>query len=330
LLLAVAGSFWHYRKIVVPLQRLRLWCRRTAGGDFSIPYTPTSDREFQELGRDVNQMADELNAFYRRLEAMVAAKSRELAQSERLASVGYLAAGVAHEINNPLNIMSGYAELSLKRLRRTAPDSGDPEISKHLSIIRSEAFRCKEITHKLLSLARGNGDIREVISLTDAAIEVSTMVRGLKSFRNKQLRLKLDRDAPLFVRANLTEMKQVLLNLTINAIEAVTENTGTVVIDGRNTLGWIELEVSDNGRGMTRETMGRVFEPFFTNKRGSGEPGTGLGLSITHTIIVDHGGEIVAQSDGVNRGSTFTVRLPWLDIATPPAKAGEKVVEVLA
>ena len=88
LLLAVAGSFWHYRKIVVPLQRLRLWCRRTAGGDFSIPYTPTSDREFQELGRDVNQMADELNAFYRRLEAMVAAKSRELAQSERLASVG--------------------------------------------------------------------------------------------------------------------------------------------------------------------------------------------------------------------------------------------------
>ena len=227
--------------------------------------------------------------------------------------------------------MSGYAELSLKRLRRTAPDSGDPEISKHLSIIRSEAFRCKEITHKLLSLARGNGDIREVISLTDAAIEVSTMVRGLKSFRNKQLRLKLDRDAPLFVRANLTEMKQVLLNLTINAIEAVTENTGTVVIDGRNTLGWIELEVSDNGRGMSHETMGRVFEPFFTNKRGVGEPGTGLGLSITHAIITHHGGEIRAHSDGPNRGSRFTIRFPAaVPPGIPPAPERHAVPEVVA
>jgi signal transduction histidine kinase len=310
LLLAISASLWQYRKTVIPLRRLQQWCRRTASGDFSVPYTPANDREFKELGRDVNKMAEELNAFYRRLEEMVASKSRELVRSERLASVGYLAAGVAHEINNPLNIMSGYAELSLKRLRREGIDTADSETAKHLAIIRSEAFRCKEITQKLLSLAKGNGDVHEIISLSDTVAEVATMVRGLKSFRGKQLLADLDPDEPLFTRANLTEMKQVLLNLIINAIEAVAEGNGKVVVQGRRTADSVEVEVSDNGRGMTSETVDRVFEPFFTNKRGVGDPGTGLGLSITHAIITHHGGEIRVFSDGPNHGSRFIVRLP--------------------
>jgi signal transduction histidine kinase len=319
LLIAVLSSSWQYRKIVVPLNRLRQWCRLAASGDFSVPYQPTTDREFQELGRDVNKMADDLNAFYRKLESMVALKSRELVRSERLASVGYLAAGVAHEINSPLNIMSGYAELTLKRLRRLSPDSVDPELAKHLAIIHAEAFRCKEITRKLLSLAKGNGDVREIISLSDAVAEVSKLVRGLKTFRDKKLEISIDTGERLYVRANLTEMTQVLLNLIINAIEAVEAETGNVVVEGRRIADWVQVEVSDNGRGMSAETVDRVFEPFFTNKRGAGEPGTGLGLSITHAIITHHGGEILVHSDGPSRGSRFTVRLPAVEASLTPS-----------
>jgi two-component system NtrC family sensor kinase len=308
--MAVAASFWQYWQVIVPLHRLRAWCRSAAGGEFPTPYEASDDREFQDLGRDVNKMAAELTAFHRRLEAMVAAKSRELVRSERLASVGYLAAGVAHEINSPLNIMSGYAELTLKRLGRLAPGAADADIAKYMTIIRSEAFRCKDITQKLLSLAKGNGDIREPISLAQIAAEVSTMVEGLKAFRGKRLDIEIDPDEPLTVCANPAEMKQVLLNLVINAIEAVVPDVGWVKVTGHRSGELVELEVSDNGRGMAHDTLERAFEPFFTNKRGAGDPGTWLGLSITYAIVADHGGSIAAYSEGPGRGSRFIVRLP--------------------
>ena len=174
----------------------------------------------------------------------------------------HLAAGVAHEINNPLNIMSGYAELTIKRLQRLGKNETDAEVIEHLSIIRSEAFRCKEITQKLLSLAKGNGDQREPVSITDAVNEVATMVRGVKSFQTKQLDVNLNADDLLTVTANTTEIKQVLLNLIVNAIEAVGDNSGRVVITGRRTDQWVELDVVDNGRGMTPQTRERAFEPF--------------------------------------------------------------------
>jgi signal transduction histidine kinase len=313
LAVALAGSFWEYRNVIVPLRYLRQWCRRTAAGDFSVRCTPAADGEFHDLGRDINQMADELSGFYRKLEEMVARKSRELVRAERLASVGYLAAGVAHEINNPLNIISGYAELSLKALRRNGVSARDAEAVEHLAIIRSEAFRCKEITTRLLSLAKGGADGREIVSLRDAVENIADLVRGLKIIRHRRLRVDLDDEKPLLVQANLTEMKLVLLNLIVNAFEAVSEG-GEVTVTGVSAAGWVEVEVVDNGRGMSGETLERVFEPFFTNKRGAGEPGTGLGLSISYAIITGHGGEIHAQSDGPGRGSRFKIRLP----AAPP------------
>jgi signal transduction histidine kinase len=244
---------------------------------------------------------------------MVFRKSRELVRAERLASVGYLAAGVAHEINNPLNIISGYAELSLKALRRNGVSARDAEAVEHLAIIRSEAFRCKEITTRLLSLAKGGADGREIVSLRDAVENIADLVRGLKIIRHRRLRVDLEGEKPLLVQANLTEMKQVLLNLIVNAFEAVSEG-GEVTVTGVSTADWVEVEVVDNGRGMSGETLERVFEPFFTNKRGAGEPGTGLGLSISYAIITGHGGEIHAHSDGPGRGSRFKIRLP----AAPP------------
>ena len=100
------------------------------------------------------------------------------------------------------------------------------------------------------------------------------------------------------------------MNLTVNALEAVSPERGEVRIGGKRSGDWVELSVDDNGKGMTPETMEHVFEPFFTAKRGTGEPGTGLGLSITHAIVENHGGRIRVESEGPGRGSRFTVRLP--------------------
>ena len=308
-----------YRSVMAPLHRLRRGVRGVAAARFSERLDPAGSREFSELSEEFNRMAAELEGFYHQLEEKVRAKSRELVRSERLASVGFLAAGVAHEINNPLNIITGYAELTLKRLRALDGDPAAPDdardaardAARSLQIIRDEAFRCKETTEKLLSLARGGKEVREVLNLALLAGEVAGMVRGLKNYRDRKVSINFRDDADAMqVVANASEMKQVLLNLTVNALEAVALGSGEVVIDGRRRDEWVEVSVSDNGRGIPPESLPHVFEPFFTDKRGAGEPGTGLGLSITHAIVEGHGGRIDAHSAGCGRGSRFTFQLP--------------------
>lgn len=314
-LLAALLSILQYRSIMTPLLRLKRGVHRIASADFADKLEPAGDAEFVALSQDFNRMAGELEAFYRDLEQKVMAKSKELVRSERLASVGFLAAGVAHEINNPLNIISGYAELTAKQLREPLDPTAAVEAAQSLQIIRDEAFRCKEITGKLLSLTKG-GDNREVLSLDEVARDVARMTAGLKNYRDRQVVVRMEGAEPLQVVANLNEMKQVLLNLTVNALEAVKPGEGEVRIEGRRSDGWVELSVKDNGRGIAPETLKHVFEPFFTEKRGSGMPGTGLGLSITHAIVEKHGGRIVAESEGPGRGSRFTLHLPSEQLQT--------------
>jgi signal transduction histidine kinase len=245
---------------------------------------------------------------------------------------------VAHEINNPLGVISGYAEIAAKNLERVlmgpavavagngnalaSPANHQSEAEAEAeaealssameaqTIIRDEAFRCKEITSRLLSLARGGGDGRENLKLDEIAKQVATLTRGLRNYRDRQIVLDFKPSASLEVVANPTEMKQVFMNLTVNALEAGATNNGQVRIGGQRYGNWVELFVEDTGKGMTPEMVERVFEPFFTAKRGAGEPGTGLGLSITHAIVESHGGRIEAQSRGPGKGSRFTVRLP--------------------
>ena len=318
---AVLLSVVQHRRVVAPLHRLRLGVRRVAEAQFSEKIDTagmSASPEFMDLAAEFNRMAEELDGFYRRLEEQVRAKSRELVRSERLASVGFLAAGVAHEINNPLNIISGYAELTARQLepdRRPLDDDAAVQVRDNLRFIRDEAFRCKEITGKLLSLARNGSDSREPLDLCGVARDVAAMTRGLKNYQDRRLTLKLDPAEPLEVQANLTEMKQVLLNLTINALEAAPPVSGEVCIEGRRSRDWVELCVQDNGRGMCAEVLGHVFEPFFTARRGGDlgertERGTGLGLSITHAIVENHGGRIRVESAGPGQGARFTIRLP--------------------
>lgn len=311
--LALAAIFLgihHYRSIMMPLHRLQHAMRRIATGHFSERVPATGDAELEALAGDLNRMAAELDEVYRNLEDKVRAKSRELVRSERLASVGFLAAGVAHEINNPLNIMSGYAELLLARLRRPLDEDAATEMRESLQIVRDEAFRCKDIVQKLLSLAKmGDGD-RSTISMTHVLDEVVFMVQAVKNYRDRTLELGVTRRDSLEVRGNESELKQVILNLVINAMNAVKSGRGRVIVQGERENGHVVVRVTDNGRGMTPETVDQVFEPFFSEGGGETGRGAGLGLSISHAIIESHGGSIVAESEGPGCGSRFTVRLP--------------------
>jgi signal transduction histidine kinase len=329
-LAAVLLSIAQHRLVMMPLQRLRTGVRRLAGAEFAQPMDAASMAaapEFRELAEEFNRMAGELDGFYRRLEEQVRIKSRELVRSERLASVGYLAAGVAHEINNPLNIISGHAELTARQIAKRRVLLQDPatdEAAESLRIIRDEAFRCKQITDKLLSLARKGSDTREALDLGGIARDVAAMTRGLTDYRDRRLTLKLDPQEPLEVEANASEMKQVLLNLTINALDSVPPIDGEVCIEGRRTAKWVELSIQDNGKGMAADVLPHVFEPFFTARRGSGNRGTGLGLSITHAIVESHGGTISAQSEGPGRGARFTIQLPARNGSPNPAAVHAK------
>jgi signal transduction histidine kinase len=325
ILAAVLLGLWQYKSVLNPLHRLSGAVRRVATGQFGVRIMeggmPSgADNEFASLASDFNRMATQLDGYYKNLEQKVAEKSKELIRSERLASVGYLAAGVAHEINNPLGIISGYAEYALAEKARGGGGVAT-DIEGTLRVIRDEAFRCKDITSKLLSLARPGSSQRQRVNLADLAENVVSVLAGLRDFKERKITVRAETSEPPVVNAVEGEMKQVLMNLLINALEATDDGDGEVrvtVSRGGELPGGHEavtLAVSDNGRGMTPETLERVFEPFFTERRprdpaNSPKPGTGLGLSITHAIVQSHGGRITARSEGLGRGSQFVIELP--------------------
>lgn len=310
---SMIASVVSYLSVMAPLKRLHQGVRRVASGAFEQRLEEGGSREFADLADDFNHMAAELAALYTDLEKKVRLKSHELVRSERLASVGFLAAGVAHEINNPLNIMSGYAEMAQGWLDRARRDGNLAEVQEALEIIRQEAFRCKEITSKLLSLAAVGDSERSDVSLPRLINEVVQMVRGLRKYRDRTVVVDAEPDADQPVLASAAEIKQVLLNLIINALEASPSAGGEARAICRVSGSMIEVTIRDNGVGMTPEVRDRVFEPFFTARRDRGGQrtrGVGLGLSISHAIITSHGGKIRAESDGPDRGSRFIFELP--------------------
>ena len=306
---AVALGILQYQGVVSPLQKLTAGVRKLAAGEFQQKLSVRGSPEFAGLAGEFNRMAGELDEFYHHLEQKVTQKSRELTRTERLASVGYLAAGVAHEINNPIGIIAGYAEYSLGQLKQQARTPANEDLSKSLEVICDEAFRCKQIVGQLLSLARPGEGKRGQVDLGKVALNVRAAVGGLRDFKDRNLTVTVKEGEDLTVIAAEAEMKQVVLNLTVNALDAVSSG-GRVEVEGGRMGTWVELRVRDNGRGMSTQTLEHVFEPFFTEKRGARQPGTGLGLSISNAIIQSHHGRISASSAGVGQGSEFLVQLP--------------------
>ena len=310
----VAGLLrFFYGWVFYPIRDLQEGSRRIAKGDFDHRIVVKSGDEMEELAHSFNDMTGRLQEMYRDLEHQVNERSRQLVRSERLASVGFLAAGVAHEINNPLASIAFCSEALESRIGdilRKAPDDSEV-ITKYLRMIQQEAFRCKAITQRLLEFSRSGERRREATDLTELIQSVLDVVQHLQNSKGKQI--IFEPSCSLEAWVNAQEIKSVVLNLVVNALDSMDEN-GTLTITLRQRDQMAEMHFQDTGCGMSAEILENIFEPFFTRSRTG--KGTGLGLSISHRVISQHGGEIEATSPGPDQGSAFTVRLP-----TQPAES---------
>lgn len=312
--LVLVGWRWIFR----PLKRLHQGAMRVASGDdFDFRLEATSGCELAELAEAFNSMTARFQQVRADLDEQVQQRSRQLIQSERLAGVGFLSAGVAHEINNPLSAIVGAAD-SLEwrlgeHLDKLPPDDAQV-IREYLQMMQSEAQRCRKITERLLDFARGSNAERNLYDVTAIVQEVVSMTHHLGRFRDREV--TVDRKTPCYAWVNGPEIKQVVLNLVANALES-TASGGHVSIRIRECPQHVEVSVVDDGVGMTPDVLEHIFEPFFTQRK-TGQ-GTGLGLSISHRIVQDHGGSLEASSAGPGQGSTFRLRVPKQAPATRAA-----------
>ena len=315
----------YYFKVWVftPIRLLQSGVQRVHGGDFDHPIQLHSKDELEELANEFNAMTARLRDIYKDLARQVNERSRQLVRSERMVSVGFLAAGVAHEINNPLASIAFCAEAMERRLQELldgATGADAAAIIKYLKVIQQEAFRCKQITQKLLDFSRSGERKREATDLGRLVQDVIDVTRVLPDHRNKVIQF-----APAYLVAPVSppDVKSVVLNLIVNALESM-EDGGTLGVSLHQHGEYAELVFRDSGCGMTAEVLENIFEPFFTRRRTGN--GTGLGLSISHQIIDQHGGSIHAASDGPGRGSTFVVRLPLRAAEAAPDGGAEPVL----
>jgi signal transduction histidine kinase len=269
------------RSVARPLARLSEGAAAVAGGDLDARIEIDSRDEFGALAGELNAMTLALKE-----------KQTKLVESEKLAGIGRMAAGVAHEINNPLQVLIGYVQLERR-------DAG-PRQSERLAAIEVEARRCREIVDGLLELSRP--------TVKPAPIDLRALCEDVAA----GLRVSMDPpqgalgiDGAGVARGDGPKLRQAIFNLMKNAVEA-THASGRVDVRIAAADGdQVEVSIHDTGPGLTDETRQRVFEPFFTTKAG----GTGLGLAVSRAIALAHGGDI-AVAEGQPRGAVFTLRLP--------------------
>lgn len=321
-LLAALGVLT-YRWVFRPLRHLGHASRRVASGDFTFRIHLDTQDEMAELARTLDDMTRRFREIRDDLDRQVEARTREVIRSEQLASVGFLAAGVAHEINNPLASIAMCAESLESRLATVSWSGDDAQVmQRYLELIQTEAFRCKGITEKLLDFSRLGEVRRQATAVTALVRDVADMLQHVGRFAGKSIEIA---DGPdVLVMVNPQEIKQVVLNLLVNALDSI-EEAGRVRVSVKRSGGEAVLTVVDNGCGMTAEVLEHLFEPFFTRRKAG--QGTGLGLSIVHRIIADHGGRIEVASDGEGLGSTFRVTLPLavVESGDKPATASKEV-----
>lgn len=262
----------------------------------------SSANRYQKLQQTVRQLRAteiELNA---RMEAQRSAENR-LLQAAKLAAVGEMAAGIAHELNNPLTTVTGFSELVLEDM---------PEESSHrreLEMVLHEARRASSVVRRLLNFSRQGERLRTSANLNEVVNDVIALTQHLIQTNQVNLHLSLDETMP-WVSIDTNQMKQVLLNLIHNALQAMPGGGDLHVSTrkgDRENRSWLIMSIQDSGAGIPPADQSRIFEPFFTTKGDSG--GTGLGLSVTYGIVADHGGTIEVSSQ-LGSGATFEVWLP--------------------
>ncbi|HID64440.1 MAG TPA: response regulator [Anaerolineae bacterium] len=252
------------------------------------------------------QLFEETKRWSKELERKVEERTRELQaaqeqllQSEKLASIGQLAAGVAHEINNPMGVILGFAQGILK----TLPE--DDPLKKPLSTIEKESLRCKRIVQNLLDFARHSEptphptDINELVDVSCELVEHQISLHNVKLVKGYDPALPP-------IMADPHQLQQVFINIMLNAYQAMPDG-GTLHITTRTVGSELQVIFTDTGTGIPPESVQNIFDPFFTTKE-VGE-GTGLGLSVSYGIVKAHGGDIEVDSQ-VGKGTTFIIKLP--------------------
>lgn len=228
-------------------------------------------------------------------------------RAEKLAAVGRLAAGVVHEINNPLATISACAESLESRLGEGAFDESEEvnDLSEYLGLIRNEAFRCKTITNGLLEFSRGRNGNRYPIDVKEVIESSALLLEHQKRGNNVELELEIEEDLPSVV-ADEGQIQQAIIALSTNGIDSMPDG-GTLKFHAFRDKQQVVIEIQDSGIGIETENMSKIFEPFFTTKEVG--KGTGLGLAVCYGIITDHEGRLAVRSK-LGKGTTFTIYLP--------------------
>ena len=332
---SLSVGFFVHRLVYVPLRDLESGARRLAAGNLDQPIPVRGGDEFGKLASSFNVMTDalrnsraQLQDWARTLEEKVDERTKELRKAqaetmrgEKLASVGLLASGVAHELNNPLTGILTFSHL----LREKMPDKSQD--AEDLDLVIRETKRCAAIIKRLLDFAREKNPEKKFNDINQIIEDTVRIVERPAHLRDIDISLDLDRDLPpIWIDAD--QIKQVIMNMVVNAQHAV-EEKGSIAISSRRTMRaqpgtgtsdpvpMVEVAIVDTGCGIPEKNLRRIFDPFFTSKDVG--KGTGLGLSVSHGIVEAHGGLIEVLSK-VGEGSTFRVLLP---LNPPPAAAVE-------
>ncbi len=330
LIASLCVSFFVHRLVYVPLRDLERGAKRLASGNLEQKIPVRSADEFGQVAASFNAMTTalknsqkELQEWGHTLEQKVEKRTQELrvaeaetVRSEKLASVGLLAAGIAHELNNPLTGVLTFTTLLRKKLPDASADAED------LDLVIRETKRCAAIIRRLLDFAREKTPEKKFADLNQVIEDTARIIERPASFRDIEIIMDLDRNLPaVWVDADL--IKQVIMNMLVNAQHAI-ENEGGITVctrrapepkcaePGMAAVPMVEISVIDSGCGIPEKNLKRIFDPFFTSKEVG--KGTGLGLSVSHGIIRAHGGIIEVEST-VGKGSTFRIYLPL----EPPA-----------
>jgi signal transduction histidine kinase len=304
------------RLVVQPIDQLSRAARRVAEGARRLEAPGKGARELTELGASLALMTERLRADEEALRAKIAEIERvaadlsraqeRLIRSERLASVGRLAAGLAHEIGNPLSAILGFQDLLLQG------GLDEREQRDFLERMKRETERIHRVLRDMLDFARPPASIRPGQteppgSVPDAVDDVVALITPQKSFRSVELRTEIAPDLPL-VPLSHPRLVQVMLNLVLNAADAVPQHGGQILLRvALRSADRVRVEVEDNGPGIAAEIRDRLFEPFATTK-GVGQ-GTGLGLAVCRGLVEAAGGTLIAE-EGSERGAKFVMELP--------------------
>jgi len=277
--------------IVRRLQLLTNLIEKTGVGNFVHTTEPAPEWGTDEVGqliRKFNIMEDQLSQ-----------REKELLQSKKLAAIGTLASGVAHELNNPLNNIYTTAQRLMKKSGNDSPDY----IKRGLSDIFGQTMRVKSIVGDLLEFARGRDPHLMAAVLRGLITGAYRHIENTRDLKDVTLSIRMiPEEIVLYV--DTEQFEQVLINLFSNAVDAMS-GQGNLSVEAKEHDSMITIRISDTGSGMTRETLEKIFEPFYTTK----EKGTGLGLAIVFNIIQKHKGEIKVESEE-GKGTTFVITLP--------------------